>query len=211
MNNRALLLGLCFFSMVSCNDTSAVQEQKSSGQSASNVANPVSPISSADGFPKRQSAAEELVFVSSEICRPQLSNIDARPISEYQTLLINDGYQKSEGDLKKRLEAEGMSETEVFSRNAHGSNFSVLLNSNRRACLVLLHDGSDEPTFEEIRKAFLANGWLRSGIVGNSETAPLNAFQFVEADGNRIIATLREDVDLGKNVSLMVSFGTLIN
>lgn len=211
MNNRALLLGLCFFSMVSCNDTSAVQEQESLGQNETNVADSVSPISSADGLPKRQSAAEELAFVSSEICRPQWSNIDARPISEYQTLLINDGYQKSKGDLKKRLEAEGMSETEVFTRNAHGSNFSVLLNSNSRGCLVLLNDGSDEPTFEEIKEAFLANGWLRSGIVGNSETAPLNAFQFVEADGNTIIATLREDVDFGKNVPLVLSFGAVMN
>ncbi len=204
------ILGICALGLASCadagSDGSPAVEDAENAQAKSEAESASSKV---QVIAEPTNTAEELAFAATDVCRRVVSRDDNTTDASRIASLEAKGYTSHTAKMRSQL-GPAFASTEFFRKNAHDSHFLVTWGEGMSTCVVLLTDDSAAPSFEELRGAFEARHWERSGVVGTGGQPPAQAFLSRDSQG-AILAVFREEPETDPTVRLGIDVSYVSN
>ena len=188
------LASLLIVAAASCSDPAEVAPRERSAPSGE-----VTPA----GEHLATSTSEELAFLASEVCLPQVSHEDGVAVADLERSLTGHGYRLVSDEVSRQIFGR-VTPGFLAARKANEvGRFLVAFGEGLPACAVLLTDDSVTPPAEELRAAFQKQGWERAYLVTPAtERAPYASFRVADRNGKTILAVARDEPESDRKVRL---------
>lgn len=158
------------------------------------------------------STSEELAFLASRVCLPQLTKESGSAVADLESSLTEHGYRLASNQISRELFGRVVAGFVAARKKSEFGKFMIAFGKGLPACAVLLIDDSTVPPVEKVREAFESQGWewAYMGAVA-PERLPYAGFRMADRKGKTILAVLRDEprsdpkVRLGIEISYVKS------
>jgi hypothetical protein len=149
--------------------------------------------------------SEELAFVASRVCLPQVKKESGVAVADLESRLTEHGYKLASAQISRQIFGREIAGFVAARKKSELGRFLVAFGGALPGCAVLLTEESTVPPVKELRKAFESQGWKWAYMGAKvSDRLPYAGFQATDKNGKTILAVLRDEPESDPKVRLGV-------
>jgi hypothetical protein len=147
--------------------------------------------------------SEELAFLASRICLPQVTKESGVAVADLEKSLTEHSYRLDSNQISRKLFGRVVAGFVAARKETKFGRFMIAFGEGLPACVVTLTGDSAVPPVKELREAFQGQGWewAYMGAVA-PERLPYAGFRTSDKNGKTILAVLRDNPDSDPKVRL---------
>ena len=147
--------------------------------------------------------SEELAFLATHVCRPQVTKEGAAADADLGNALTGRGYGMASSQVSRQLFGRVLPGFFAARKEDELGRVMVAYGECLPACVVLLTDDSVVPPVKEIREAFESQGWQWAHMAAKvPDRLPYAGFTTTDKNGKTVLAVLRDEPDSDPKVRL---------
>ena len=149
------------------------------------------------------STSEELAFLASRVCLPQVTQEGEAAVVDLENFLTEQGYRLASSQVSRELFGRVVAGFVAARKDTDFGRFKIAFGEGLPACAVLLMNDSTVPPVKEVREAFESQGWewAYMGAVRPAQL-PYAGFTRMDKNGKTILAVLQDEPDSDPTVRL---------
>ena len=152
--------------------------------------------------------SEELAFVASRVCLPQVTKDSGVAIADLEKLLTEQGYRLASDQIGRQLFGREVAGFVAARKKSELGRFLVAFGGALPGCAVVLTDDSTVPPVKEVREAFESQGWEWAYMAAKApDRLPYAGFKMTDKNGKTILAVLRDEPESDPKVRLGIEIG----
>ncbi len=147
--------------------------------------------------------SEELAFLASHVCLPQVTGESGVAVDELEDTLTSHGYRLASDQVSREVFGEVVAGFVAARKESEFGRFRIAYGGRLPVCAVLLTDNSVVPPVDDLRTAFESQGWekVHMGAVAPGRL-PYAGFTKVDGNGRTVLAVLNDEPDSDPEVRL---------
>jgi hypothetical protein len=147
--------------------------------------------------------SEELAFVASRVCLPQVTKESGVAVGDLEKRLTEHGYKLDSGQISRQLFGREVAGFVAARKKSELGRFIMAFGGALPGCVVLLTDDSSVPPVKEVRQAFESQGWEWAYMAAKApDRLPYAGFKMTDKNGKTILAVLRDEPESDPKVRL---------
>jgi hypothetical protein len=184
------LLCLLVLAVGSCSDAAPVASRET--KAATGVAG--GKPASADAVKVAGSTSEELAFLASGVCVPQVTQESAAAGRGLEALMTGHGYKLVSSSISRRLFGRVVPGFVSAQKESRFGQFMIAFGGGLPACAIMLMNKSAIPPVKELREAFESQGWEWAHMAAKKpDRLPYAGFKRTDKNGKTILAFVMDN------------------
>jgi hypothetical protein len=186
---------LLVLAVTSCSDAAPVASRET------NVATGKS--ASADAVYVASNTSQELAFLASRVCVPEVTREGETAAGGLEDVLIGHGYKSVSSWASRQLFGRVVPGFVAAQKESKFGQFMIAFGEGLPVCAIMLMNHSAIPPVQELRAAFESQGWDWAHMAAKKpDRLPYAGFKRTDKNGKIILAVVRDNPESDPRVRL---------